>query len=674
MGAFVSCFAVFAWLSFQAISHLPLFGDEAFYWLESRFLDWSYTDLPGFTAWQAALAEKLAGQGYSGLRWLSWLAGLSLPWLGFWLAWQFGDCIRVRALARSGKDKALFTAVCSRTEMAALAGLLIMALPLLRVIGVLVLPDVWLLFFSLLISTLFLQAIRTGQRGWWVALAVCVAVAVNVHVRLWIWLFFAALALLLVWPRWSVWRRLLRWVLPAAILGLLPVLYFNFRHDWALFAFQFGQRHPWRWQPENLSLILAQILLVSPFLFWLWGWSLKSLWRWKTASPAPENRPALPGAQRSPPAPGAGLTDRCVPLGRWIAATAGLHWLFYAITGLFADGLRTTVHWMLASYLPVLALVPVWWCQRLAASQSSKPRGVWLLPLAAVSGLALSLALALWLAQPEPAHDSRLARVLDNSSGWPEMARNVRKIAATEGIDRFLADVFMTGAELGFELDRTDIRVLPHDKNIKHGRQAQLRLMGLLHDPTEAVRQPTLLVVEDSTLKLQNKGRYYLDLCQMPGSLRWLGDLLAAGGNKKFILFRLDPPDGKSSATAHCQLPALFYAQHRVTPDGLRVTGWVVRHHANANGPSGQKPAATRRLGLRFQTANGQWQQKPVHRQDIPNPGVARLFPALTDPALPQVGFEVQLPAGVRAYQLVWQELQTNGQWQKHRSKTFLVD
>jgi len=219
------------------------------------------------------------------------------------------------------------------------------------------------------------------------------------------------------------------------------------------------------------------------------------LWRWETASPTPENRPALPGAQRSPPAPGAGLTDRCVPLGRWIAATA--------------------VHWMLASYLPVLALVPVWWCQRLAASQSSKPRGVWLLPLAAVSGLALSLALALWLAQPEPAHDSRLARVLDNSSGWPEMARNVRKIAATEGIDRFLADVFMTGAELGFELDRTDIRVLPHDKNIKHGRQAQLRLMGLLHDPTEAVRQPTLLVVEDSTLKLQNKGRYYLNLCQM---------------------------------------------------------------------------------------------------------------------------------------------------------------
>ncbi len=691
MGFFLLVFAVFAWLSGHTIAQLPLFGDEAFYWLESRHLDWSYSDLPGWTAWQAALAEKIAGHSYFGLRWLSWLAGLSLPWLGFWLAWQAYDCTDTQAASHSPKaDRAaisMTTISCSRRDVAALAGLLILALPLLQVINVLALPDVWLLFFSLLLTNLFLLAARTHRRRWWLALAVCVALTINVHVRAWIWLFFAAIGLLLVWPRWSVWRPMLRWVVPAVILGLLPVLYFNAQHDWALFAFQFGRRHPWRWQVENLSLILAQILLVSPLLFWLWGWSLKSLWQ-KKADRSGLHRQLHRQRQPQPPRKQQRLqntpkTPEWFPqVMRWIALTAGLHWLFYAITGLFADGLRTTVHWMLASYLPVLALVPVWWCQRLAGSktqqrQHPRLRGTWLLPLAAVSGLVLSLGLALWLARPGPAHDPRLARVLDNSSGWPEMAQAVKTVAETEGLNAFMADVFMTGAELGFELDRAGIRVLPHAKNIKHGRQTQLRRMGLLHDPDRAVQKPTLLVVEDSTLKLQDKGRYYLGLCAMPGGVRWLGDLLAAGGNKKFTLFRLDPPVLENPGPAPCQLPALFYAQHQVTPDGLRVSGWVVRHHpvnAEKPKPTEDAPGRQRQLSLRFQTDNGQWHQQDVRRHSLSNPGVAKLYPDLADPALPNVGFATLLPANTQAYQLIWQEQTAQGRWQKHRSKVFLVD
>ena len=42
---------------------LAPFGDEAFYWQESRHPAWGYSDLPPLTAWLIRLGEALAGHG-----------------------------------------------------------------------------------------------------------------------------------------------------------------------------------------------------------------------------------------------------------------------------------------------------------------------------------------------------------------------------------------------------------------------------------------------------------------------------------------------------------------------------------------------------------------------------------------------------------------------------------
>ena len=629
MRVFLPAFLVLAWLSYRAAATLPLFGDEAFYWLEGRHPDWSYTDLPGWTAWQAALAERMGGHSYFGLRWLSWLAGLSLPWQAAWLAWQLAPADRADTLP-----------VYQRRQHAALAGLLVLSMPLAQLLGVLALPDIWLLFFTLLITNLLVKALCCNQRRWWPLLAVVMVMAVNVHVRLWIWLVTSAAALFLAYPQWRIWRPVLLWLAPATALGLLPVLIFNIQNDWGLFSFQFNRRHPWQFQPENIFLPLSQVLLVSPLVFAAWILTI-----------AQESRrpPCAKEPRRATPV--------CFRMRHWIAIGALIHWLFYAITGLFADGQRTSVHWMMASYAPGLALVPGWWFHKRRNSSWSR----WLVPTAVATGLMTSTGLWLYLTGQPAVTGHRSARLLDNASGWPQLAQATRKIMKRERLDIIVSDYFMTAAELGFELSRNDILVLPHTKNIKHGRQKQLQLMGRLHMPDSPLQQPALLVVEDSTLKLQDKGDYYQRLCQMPGGIRWLSDLVTAGGAKKFVLMRVDPesPD--------CQLPAIFYAEHRHDTSGIQVSGWVVRHQPDMEHNE-------RRLYIRYRRANGQWQEKSVNNQYIDNAGVARLFPGLHDPRLPRVGFKTRLPADTQTYQLIARETNPRTGLQQHHSRYFWLD
>src|SRR5688572_8138332 len=104
--------AILAW-------HLPLFGDEAWYWLEGQHLAWAYSDLPGLTAWLARLGAETAGSSEFALRWPFLAMAMAVPLL-------------LRATARRwfGPDAG------DRT------GLLAMLLPLLGGLGFLALPDV----------------------------------------------------------------------------------------------------------------------------------------------------------------------------------------------------------------------------------------------------------------------------------------------------------------------------------------------------------------------------------------------------------------------------------------------------------------------------------------------------------------------------------------------------
>jgi len=64
-----------AFLRFWRLGGIALLGDEAYYWLWSRQLDWSYYDNPGATAWMIWLSTLVGGHSEVGIRWLNALLG-----------------------------------------------------------------------------------------------------------------------------------------------------------------------------------------------------------------------------------------------------------------------------------------------------------------------------------------------------------------------------------------------------------------------------------------------------------------------------------------------------------------------------------------------------------------------------------------------------------------------
>jgi 4-amino-4-deoxy-L-arabinose transferase-like glycosyltransferase len=79
--AFVTVFLCLLGMKLVLAATLQPFGDEAFYWQESRHLAWGYSDLPPLTAWLIRLGESIAGHGLLGMRWPFLLLGSLLPWV-----------------------------------------------------------------------------------------------------------------------------------------------------------------------------------------------------------------------------------------------------------------------------------------------------------------------------------------------------------------------------------------------------------------------------------------------------------------------------------------------------------------------------------------------------------------------------------------------------------------
>ena len=52
---FVTLWLVLLLLKLWLACTIPLFADEAWYWLEGQQPGWAYSDLPGLTAWLARL-------------------------------------------------------------------------------------------------------------------------------------------------------------------------------------------------------------------------------------------------------------------------------------------------------------------------------------------------------------------------------------------------------------------------------------------------------------------------------------------------------------------------------------------------------------------------------------------------------------------------------------------
>lgn len=484
-----------------------LFVDEAFYWLEGRFLQFSYTEVPGFVPWLNALSGHFLPTNSFYFRLPYLLAAWSIPWLAFHLA----------TLLSPERDKAYLAAIFS------------LCLPLLGLVGVLAIADVWILFFSVSAVIFLLRLLISQQPFDALVLGLVLALGVNVHIRFWFVLFIAFMAAIMVW-RSQITRLKWLWQLtfPLLIVGFLPIIWFNFQHDFPLLSFQLGERNPWQFQISHLWFFVTQILLTTPLIFWLCLSTLKV-----TQDNDLKQKKAL----------------------QFIQYIGIMYWLLYALLGFYSDNLRTNAHWPLLSYLLLLLIAAI-------QGRTDTPLKKW--TIITGFGAHVSFLLGFYvLIHCLPVQSNSHKELISHSIGWQQLSAHVDTIQQPKQL--LLADQFMTAAALNYyQVKQSDVYVksLTHPLNQKHGRQQQLKLMGLLEEST--VPENTLLVVEHTALKLTQQISFYQATCRQLNGLNLMSDLSIRQGTKLYYFFH--------SGSGDCQMPPIVYHQYEQKVH----SGWIL--------------------------------------------------------------------------------------------------
>lgn len=226
---------------------LPLTSDEAYYWVWSRFMQLSYYDHPPFVAW--------------------------LFWLGQFFNF-YGGMVRWPGILLGQASLALWLVLLKPylTERQRVYWLLLALLsPLVGGSGILVTPDLPLMFFYALSLWIFFQWQKEPTFKW--SLALGVAMGLGFSSKYMMVLFALSLLPVVLWTpasRHSFFKNLFVLVLGGAV-GTLPVWLWNFTHDFASLKFQaehgLGQSV---WKPHWTSdYALLQILLIFPPVLYL---------------------------------------------------------------------------------------------------------------------------------------------------------------------------------------------------------------------------------------------------------------------------------------------------------------------------------------------------------------------------------------------------------------------
>lgn len=556
-------------------AHLQLFVDEAAYWQAGRHLAWGYTDLPGLTAWLAALGEGIFGHHYLAVRLPFLLAGTVQP-LAVWL----------------------LASTVLAPRAARLAALLSLALPLVGSSGLLAAPDAVLNLVTVLMLYAALRAL--DQPRWWLVAGLCAGLGLLTHFRMAVPLFALGLWALATRRGRAQLRRPEPWLgVVVASPALLPTLLFNLGHDFASFRFQVIERHPWAFNPEGLRQPLEQALATTPGMYLLLlGAAGVLLWQ------------GLRG----------GLDDR------WkLIAWSGLFPVaFYLLVGLFADTKLVTFHWPVPGYLVLLAALPALFGALACRGTAAR----WLVAAGVALGFVGTLGFLALLGRVAfgPENTANALWRAEEFVGWRAAAERVERLRRNRD-EVLIAGNHNLGAELAFELDLPPAAhpyVLDHPRNRRYGRAVQARLWG--RDETalaEVSWSAGLLVGEITASPFAARPAQVRAWCRRFGRLELLDELILLDGHKRFLFFRAAPPGSPGS----CDQPAFAYldvpARHQRLSGPVAIRGWAFEDDA------GIERVEILVDGSRLGVAD----------YGLPHPGVHDVFPGSTDPNHPRVGF-----------------------------------
>ena len=496
---FWALFVVVLLVKLLVAARLPLFVDEAFYWLEGQRLAAAYSDLPGLTAWMTRLGVMLGGDNPLALR---------LPFL---VLAALVPLMVVRIASREFGELRGWQ-----------AGSFALLLPLAGTLGLMALPDAAMALATLLCVDAGARLLRRVTAGAALELALGLAIGALSHYRFIAVIGVGLVALLLLPDGRRVLRDVRVWTAIAfGAAAWTPLVVWNLDNADAGLRFQLVERHPWAFHVEGLWFIAIQALLVTPLLF-----AALALAAWR--------------GQRS-----------TLPASRYLALLGGLVVLGFFALGFFADTERVSFHWPLPGYLALLPLLPL--------VLSQWPR--WLRSLTwGTTAVGLVLTLGYYVAVSIPEVRARTAAEKwypSNFAGWDSLADAVRdELGDMPPGTQVVADNFKVGAELGFALGDASIPVLDHPLNHRHGRAPQLRLWGLQTKGREEwADAPVLLVAGVSEVQYKNLLEHYHALCDAVGPLPPPRVLNVDHGRQRFLLFRLD---GHASE-GPCVAPAMAW-------------------------------------------------------------------------------------------------------------------
>lgn len=583
---FIAAWALVQIAKLALAAGLPLFVDEAFYAWEGRHLAWAYSDLPGLTAWLSHLGVSMAGNQVFALRLPFLLLGACLPWL----VWR---------IARRSHGELV----------ACQAGLLALFMPLSGLMGVLAVPDVLLVFASLLCFDAVLS-LRERLSGFALAsLALGLSVGALSHYRFGLVLVAGLFAFALDAQLRGRLREPRLWlVLALGALAWWPLLQWNLDHGGAGLRFQLIERNPWRFHASGMSWLAIQCLLVTPPMFILLLASLRECWR-----------------RRDEDGP-----------WRLFAVTTAISVPGYFLIGFFADSQRVSFHWPLSGWLLLTAVAPL-----VLARWRSRTRVL----VFSSAALGLVLGIGFLAAASSPALRLRMAEgrlYPENFAGWQELGALARTLPRDQA---WVAGDFKVAAELAFAGSRNDVLVLDSPLNHKHGRAPQLQLWGLQWAPEKTANRPALLVIEDSATPMRLRLRLYQDLCKKFGPLPKAEELSVDRGRKRYLLFRLPA----HAAAGECVAPALSWidrpARKEKVSGPIRVEGWAFKEGVGVAAVEvlvDGRPVAPARYGL-------------------PMSNVAEYWQVSRDPNLPRVGFRADIDTSVFAPGPHWLQLRLHG-------------
>ncbi len=509
-------------------ANLPLFGDEAFYWLESRHLAPAYDDVPGLTPWLIYLGTLIGGN-------VEW--AVRLP---FVLLSLLTLALIVRTAASLGTSRDGW-----------LAGLLALLLPLFAVNGLLAIPDVPLTF-AIVLCVEALRRLALGQRfgAWLLAMGLCLGWLSHYRFAV---PFLAVGGWLLLHPlgREQLKKRGL-WVggVLGTAAGLAPLLWHQFAEAGSGFAFQFLDRHPWQFQPIGLADVLLQAAVATPLLFVL---GCMALWRgaW--------NR------QRA---------DICIVSGAGISILAA-----YLLLAPFVDAERSRQHWPMPAVLIAMMLVP-------QLVRYADARWRWVLRggvalSAAVLGAAMVCILAL---AHTPARLADGPLYLHGFTGWREAGEQAALTLATLPADTVVvADHFTLAAEIAFALDGRRVFSLDHVINDKHGRKGVLARMQRDQRALNkiAAGRPILLIAEESATRGRQRPAWFRQLCARFAHAQSIFEVNVDHGRKRLFGFFQAAEGDQASDEAACVPPAFGYLGSPVAGSrwtgSIKLEGWAIR-------------------------------------------------------------------------------------------------